>query len=243
MESRLRLFLLMPLLLRVCAASVLLTTSGCALFGREPVADTGPSSATVVGDASAPTTTAVTEPVIDPNIERRKVKVKRIDTENFEIGAYGGVLGIEDFGSNSVTGLRLGYHVTERFFVEGSFGRSRGGKSSAETLGLFTLINDADRNYSYYAVSAAWNALPGEVFIGPNRAYNSALYLIIGAGATTFGGDERFTVNGGFGYRVLMTDWLSARFDVRDYLYDTDLTGSKKVVNNLEASLGLSVFF
>jgi outer membrane beta-barrel protein len=104
-------------------------------------------------------------------------------------------------------------------------------------------MTDAQREYSYYGLSAGWNALPGEVFIGENRAYNTALYLIAGVGRTSFGGDERFTVNGGFGYRILLTDWLATHFDVRDYLYDTELTGKKKVVNNLEASLGLSFFF
>ena len=32
-------------------------------------------------------------------------------------------------------------------------------------------------------------------------------------------------------------------FDVRDHVYDIDLLGEKKIVNNLEAHLGLSIFF
>ena len=76
-----------------------------------------------------------------------------------------------------------------------------------------------------------------------NRAYNTAFYLIAGIGSTTFAGDDRFTVNGGFGYRMLPTDWLAVHFDVRDHVYDIDLLGEKKIVNNLEAHLGLSFFF
>jgi hypothetical protein len=30
---------------------------------------------------------------------------------------------------------------------------------------------------------------------------------------------------------------------VRDHVYDIDLLGEKKIVNNLEAHLGLSIFF
>src|SRR5882757_8309214 len=241
MESRLRLFLLMP----VRALGTMLSTGGCAVFNRNKAPDVAASNASAVpaaGDsATAPTTTTVTEPVIDPNIERRKVKVPKIKSSNFELGAYGGILSIEDFGSNSVYGARLAYHVTESFFLEGSYGRSRGGKTSAETLGgNLKLISDAAREYQYYALSAGWDALPGEVFIGENRAYNSALYLIVGAGDTKFAGDNRFTVNGGFGYRVLLNNWLSTHLDVRDYLFDSDLTGPKKVTNNLEATLGLS---
>jgi outer membrane beta-barrel protein len=234
MESRLRLFLLIPLLA--------MASSGCALFRHKTAADSEPATATVVDSASGPTTATVTEPVIDPKIERRKVKVAKIDSENFELGVYGGILSIEDFGSHSVVGARLAYHVTESFFLEGSYGMSKGGQTSAEQLG-FQLLTDSQRKYKYYALSAGWNALPGEVFIGENRAYNTALYLIAGVGRTDFANDQRFTVNGGFGYRILLTDWLATHFDVRDYLYDTDVTGEKKVVNNLEATLGLTFFF
>ncbi len=236
MESRLRLFLLMPLLV--------MASSGCALFGgRDTVADSEPGSAAVVESASGPTTAAVTEPVIDPQVERRTVRTPDIDSENFELGAYGGILGIEDFGSHPVIGARLAYHVTESFFIEGSYAQSKAGESSAESLGFFQLLTADQRKYSYYSLSAGWNALPGEVFVGRNRAYNTALYFIAGVGSTSFAGDNRFTVNGGFGYRILLTDWLATHLDVRDYLYDTDLLGKKKVVNNLEASLGLTFFF
>ncbi|MGE0115135.1 MAG: outer membrane beta-barrel domain-containing protein [Steroidobacteraceae bacterium] len=220
-----------------------LASSGCALFGRDAAPDSEPSSAAVVTSATGPTTTTVTEPVIDPKIERRRIKTPAIDSENFELGLYGGILGIEDFGSHAVVGARLAYHVTEGFFLEGSYAQSKAGASSAESLGFFQLLSDADRKYSYYALSAGWNALPGEVFVGENRAYNTALYLIAGVGSTSFAGDNRFTVNGGFGYRILLTDWLATHLDVRDYLYDTDLLGKKKVVNNLEATLGLTFFF
>lgn len=236
MESRLRLFLLMAL--------VAMSGSGCALFGRDkaPV-DDAPSQAAVIDAATGPTTAAVTEPVIDPKIERRKIKTPAIDSENFELGTYAGILGIEDFGSHAVVGARLAYHVTENFFLEGSYGMSKAGISSAESIGFFQLLTDNQRKYSYYALSAGWNALPGEVFVGENRAYNTALYFLVGAGSTRFAGDDRFTLNGGFGYRILLTDWLATHLDVRDYLYDTDLLGKKKVVNNLEASLGLTFFF
>jgi outer membrane beta-barrel protein len=235
MESRLRLFLLMPLLA--------MASSGCALFRHKAAADDGPSTAPVVTSASSPTTGSVTEPVIDPKIERRKIKTPKIESENWELGAYGGILSIEDFGSHSVVGARLAYHVTESFFLEGSYGISKGGVSSAESIGFFQLLTDSQRKYSYYALSAGWDALPGEVFVGENRAYNSSLYFIAGVGSTKFADDNRFTVNGGFGYRILLTDWLATHLDVRDYLYDTDLLGKKKVVNNLEATLGLTFFF
>jgi outer membrane beta-barrel protein len=217
---------------------------GCALFGGGDEPEATQAGVPAADSSAVPTDSPANSPVIEPEVERREIKRAKIDTEDFEIGAYFGMLNIEDFESHSVYGARLAYHLTEDFFIEGTYGRSEAGRTSYETLaGSAALLTDDERDYSYYALSLGWNALPGEVFIGENRAYNSAFYLVAGIGSTTFAGDDRFTVSGGFGYRVLPADWIAVHFDVRDHVYDIDLLGEKKIVNNLEAHLGLSVFF
>lgn len=231
--SRLRLLFLTAL-----AASAL---PGCAWFGRD--FDAAPEA--VADDAAIPVGSASSQqPIIDPQVERRTIKRPKIDTEDFEVGVYGGILSIEDFESNAVYGVRFAYNLTEDFFLEATAGQSQAGRTSYETLsGSAALLTDNERDYSYYALSAGWNALPGEVFIGKNRAYNTSFYLVTGIGSTRFAGDDLFTVNAGFGYRILPADWIAVNFDVRDYIFDTDLLGKKKIVNNLEAHLGLSIFF
>lgn len=231
--------------LRVLFLSVLATTAlpGCASFGAGATGD-DPFGALEDEQPIAAEDSPENRPVIEPRVERRRIKRSRIDTEDFEIGAYFGVLSIEDFESNTVYGARLAYHLTEDFFIEGTVGESKAGRTSYETLsGSAALLTDNERDYRYYALSLGWNVLPGEVFIGKNRAYNSAFYLVAGIGGTTFAGDDRFTVSGGFGYRILPTDWLAIHFDVRDHVFDIDIFGEKKIVNNLEAHLGLSIFF
>ena len=218
------------------------TLPGCALFRRdEPL----PPASDPQQQAAEPVTGEPSDKaIIEPEVERRKIKQTRIDTEDFEVGAYVGILSIEDFESNVVYGARLAYHLTEDFFLEGTVGRSRAGRTSYENLsGSADLLTDSERDYTYYALSAGWNALPGEIFLGKNRAYPTAFYLVAGIGSTRFAGDDRFTVNGGFGYRILPADWIAVHFDVRDHVYDIDLLGEKKIVNNLEAVLGLSIFF
>lgn len=223
------------LFLTLLAATVL---PGCSMFNRNRDA--------------APATTASAQPpaddanksIIEPQVERREIKRPRIEASDFEVGVYGGILSIEDFESNAVYGARFAYNLTEDFFLEATLGRSRAGRTSYENLsGSAELLTDSERDYTYYGLSAGWNALPGEVFVGKNRAYNTAFYLVTGIGSTRFGGDDLFTVNAGFGYRILPSDWIAVHFDVRDYIYDTDLLGKKKIVNNLEAHLGLSVYF
>ena len=182
--------------------------------------------------------------VIDPEVARRKIKEPAIDREDFEIGAYVGIMGIEDFGSNVSYGVRLAYHVTEGFFVEGTVGQSEGGLTSFEILsGGARLITDSERTMTYYNLNLGYNILPGEVFIGEGRAYNTNLYLIAGLGSTRFAGDDRFSVNVGAGYRFLLSDAVALHLDFRDHLFDIDLLGEEKTAHNLEGHLGFTVFF
>lgn len=226
MESRFRvLFLVVAILgLPGCAA-----TKNLFGFGQE---EAPPPSAEPPGQ------------VIDPQVERRKIKEPAIDREDFEIGAYGGIMAIEDFGSNVSYGVRLAYHITEGFFVEGTVGQSEGGLTSFEILsGGARLISDSERTLTYYNLNLGYNILPGEVFIGEGRAFNTNLYLIAGLGSTRFAGDDRFTVNVGAGYRFLLTDSIALHLDFRDHLFDIDLLGEEKTAHNLEGHLGLTVFF
>jgi len=210
-------------------------TSGCAatknLFG--------------IGDEEAPPPSA--EPpgqVIDPEVERREVKEPNIDREDFEIGAFAGIMSIEDFGADLVYGVRLAYHVTPGFFIEGSVGQTEAGLTSFEQLsGGARLMDDDERTFTYYNLNVGYNILPGEGFVGEGRAYNTNMYLIAGLGSTRFAGDDRFTVNFGAGFRFLLTDSMALHVDFRDHLFDIDLLGEEKTVHNLEGHIGLTVFF
>ena len=77
------------------------------------------------------------ESVIEPELERRTITEADIDSEDFEVGAYAGVMSIEDFGSNFVYGIRAAYHITEDFFAEAAYGRTEADETSYETLSVF----------------------------------------------------------------------------------------------------------
>ena len=226
MESRFRVLFLIV---------AMISLSGCAatknLFG--------------FGDKEAPPPTSEAPgQVIDPEVERREIKEPAIDREDFEIGAYVGIMSVEDFGTDVVYGVRLAYHITAGFFVEGTVGQTEAGLTSFEELsGGARLITDSQRTFTYYNLNLGYNILPGEVFIGEGRAYNTNLYLIAGLGSTRFAGDDRFTVNVGAGYRFLLSDSIALHLDFRDHLFDIDLLGEEKTAHNLEGHLGFTVFF
>ncbi len=194
--------------------------------------------------ASAEESLSIDDLGLTPVIERREVKIAGIDTEDFEIGISGGLLTVEDFESNPVAITHLTYHVSEDFFVQARYGISELGESSFDRLsGGASLLGSEEKDVSFYDLSLGINVFPGETFIWDRWAVNSSFYLVGGVGSTEFAGSERFTVNGGVGYRLIANDFISFNFQVRDHVFDTEITGTKKATHNIEMGAGISVFF
>jgi len=184
------------------------------------------------------------ERVITPDTQRREIRQAQVDTEDFEIGIFYGVMNVEDFGTNGVGGLRLAYHVSEDFFMEANYGVSTTRETSFEKLsGSTQILSDDQRDLSYYNLSVGYNILPGEIFFGEKYAFNSNFYLIGGVGNTNFADEEHFTYNVGIGFRFYATDWIAVHIDVRDHIFEHDLLGEDQVVNNLETHAGITFFF
>ncbi|WP_371195292.1 outer membrane beta-barrel domain-containing protein [Glaciecola sp. SC05] len=200
-------------------------------------------SLSVVSNAQAQASSNAQSPDIDPNIERRDIKEFDIDSENIEVTAFAGVISIEDFESNVIYGARIAYHVNENLFIEGTYGATTAGETSFEVLsGGAPFLTEAQRDYSYYDVSLGYN-FNGELFVTDNLVLNTDLYLTLGAGSTEFGGDERFTLSAGAGYRLLLTDFFAVRLDVRDHIFNSDIIGAEKNVQNLTYTISTSFFF
>lgn len=180
--------------------------------------------------------------VIQPEVSRRDVKIPKIKSSDYEIGVYAGDLNVENFGSNAVYGARLAYHVSEDFFVEGIYGRSTISDQTYCNIGL-CLFAQRQEDLTYYALSLGYNLFPSEIFLGRRYAMNSTVYLLAGVGNTDIAAENHFTVNVGFGFRVLPRDWLALHITLRDHLFNYDLLGTSKLTNNLELTGGLSVYF
>jgi outer membrane beta-barrel protein len=208
--------------------------TGCSWFHRAPKA-----AAEIVPEAPE-----ADPSIIDPQVQRRVVKTPKIKAKNFELGASFGALSIQDFGTNPLYGVRLAYHVTEDIFLEGYVARSKAGTTSLEDVfPNITVLSDSGRRFTYYDLDVGYNVLPGEVFLGRGRAFNTSLYAIVGMGAVKFADQDKFALNFGMGTRILLTDWLAMHMDVKDHVFETDITGRTKNVHNIEATLGFTYFF
>jgi outer membrane beta-barrel protein len=184
-----------------------------------------------------------TEQVVIPEVDRRDIEKPRFPSNDFEIGLFAGSYATQNFGASAVTGVRLGYHVTEDFFVEGAYAITKVSDASFRQVLPSGVFPEEKEKLKYYNLSVGVNVLPGEVFIGGKRAKPSAFYVIGGVGSTSFNEQRRPTYNLGAGLRVFLGDHIALQVDARDHIFSLDLLGKRQSTNNLEFTAGITAFF
>jgi len=183
------------------------------------------------------------EPVIVPQVERKPIRQPKFASNDFEIGVFAGTYATQNFGASAVSGIRLGYHITEDFFVQGAFGRSKVSDEAFRQVLPGGVFVNRKETLSYYNISAGYNLLPGEVFFGRGTAKASQGYILGGVGSTDFNDQRRQTYHFGFGYRLYWNDWLALQADVRDHVFTLDILGKRQSTQNLEVTAGITVLF
>lgn len=184
-----------------------------------------------------------TEQVIVPGVTRRVVRLPRFPSNDFELGAFVGTYSTQNFGSSTVGGLRLGYHITEDFFAEAVVAQTQVSDANYRQILPGGIFATELENLSYYNLSVGYNVLPGEVFFGTTRAWPFSLYVIGGVGSTSFNQQRRSTFNFGSGLRVFFNDTFSVQIDARDHIFSLDLLGKNQTTQNLEFTIGLTAAF
>lgn len=163
-----------------------------------------------------------------------------IDTEFFELGVFAGFINIEDFTSEEVYGVRSAFHATEDIFLEFNYATASVSKSSFEKK---TNSLTDERDYNYYDFLFGYKIFPGEVFPSTTSSLISSFHLVAGVGHTEFGGEENFTYVLGLGYRVAVTQQLVWNLDIRNYIYNSNLTKDDGSVHNIDFTSGISYLF
>jgi len=182
--------------------------------------------------------------LIEPQIERTEFDEALIDSSDFEIAAYTGYLAVDNFNTDFVTGIKLGYHVSEDFFVQASYGRGEVGETSYERLsGGAPLLSKKEREVEYYLIVLGFNLFPGEAFVTDSTTFNTVFYISGGVGTTTFAGDDRFTIAYAVGHRTLFADGFSLDIEMRDLIFEQDIFGTEEATNNLEFTVSLNLYF
>lgn len=183
------------------------------------------------------------EQIIQPKVVTQDISISKIDTEDFEVGAFFGLYTSEDFGSAAVQGINISYHVTEGLFVEATLGRTTLNRTSAEKQFNFDTLSGEDRELTYTSVMLGWNMLPGETYFGDSWAFPMALYLVSGIATTDFAGEDRATAAIGLGYRLLITDYMAFHLDFRLHSYKVVVLTEERTTKNTLMHTGVSFFF
>jgi len=201
------------------------------------------AASSVVAFAADPPPPAKSDQVVVPEVDRRDITVPKFPSNDFEIGLFGGTYATQNFGTSAVGGVKLGYHITEDFFVEGVYAQTKVSDENYRQILPGGVFPEESSKLSYYNLSIGYNILPGEVFIGSKRAKPSQLYVVAGVGSTKFNEQRRPTYNVGFGFRVFLTDAISLQVDMRDHIFSLDLLGTRQSTQNLELTGGFAFFF
>lgn len=182
-------------------------------------------------------------PDISPELERREVNIPNIDALDIELGLFGGILNVEDFGANYFYGVSGFFHITEDVFLNANYGRSRIKDDTFRRLNLPLFGESGKRDISEMNFLLGWNFLSGEMFWNRNHAYTADLYLVFGAGRVNFDKEDYFNLIGGLGAKILFTDWLALRFEAKVSEYESSFLGYEKKSHNIDAIAGFSVFY
>ena len=189
------------------------------------------------------TPAANNDQVVIPQVDRRDIEKPKFPSNDFEIGLFTGTFATQNFGSSWVYGARIGYHITEDFFVQGAYAQTKVSDELFRQILPGGILIPGTEKLSYYNLSIGYNLFPGEIFIGGRRARPSQFYLVAGVGSTKFADQKKPTFNLGFGYRLYLADWAALQLDLRDHIFSLDLLGKRQSTQNVELTGGLTVYF
>ena len=181
--------------------------------------------------------------VIVPQVERRDLGLPHYPSNDFEFGLYLGGMNVQNFGTSATAGARLGYHLTEDWFVEATYGQVKISDEAFRRILPGGVLNRVYERLQTYDLSVGYNVIQGEAFFGTKTAKLYDAYVTGGIGNTVFDGQRMQTWVYGFGSELFFNDRFAVRVDARNHLYHLDLLGERKLNQSYELTAGVSVLF
>jgi len=162
----------------------------------------------------------------------------------FEVTLLGGVYAADLLSASYLVSGALTYHVTEELGLEASFGYSRAESELVRAIeqdrGISLIRIDAP--VFLYQAHLVWTLAYGKLRWFGSEIGRFDLRLAIGGGITDNQAARGLTGSAGLGASFYVGEWFAVRVDVRDQILEQSILGESRIVNNLTATLGLSVF-
>ncbi len=161
-----------------------------------------------------------------------------------ELSALGGLYAADLLSSSYLVGGAYTFHFSEDLGLEASFGYTH---SHSEVVKIIEdrLATDLLKNRApVYLVQGhlLWSLAYGKLRWFGSHITRFDFNLALGGGITDNQAARGLTFSGGLGFKFYPTEWLGLRMDVRDNVLEQELLGESRIVNNLVATLGVSVF-
>ncbi len=161
-----------------------------------------------------------------------------------ELSVMGGIYAADLLSASYLLQAAYTFHVTEDLGLEASFAYSQ---SNSELVRII----ENDRGISLIRIDAPvyvyqahliWTLAYGKLRWFGDGISRFDFNLAIGGGLTDNQTARGLTFSAGLGIKFFFDEWFSIRFDVRDQVLQQELLGESTIVNNLTATLGLSIF-
>lgn len=165
--------------------------------------------------------------VVTPVLERPNVGVRKIASQDYELGTYFGTLLVKKSNTLGLVGFRAAYNATDSVFFETRYAFSAGIGANEEKFD----------NYQSANLAIGYHILPGDLYVSDRYTIPFVIYGIAGAGyAHTDKGFAAYDV--GAGIKILTFDRVAVRFEVQDQFFNR-----YGIDHNAEFSLGLAAYF
>jgi outer membrane beta-barrel protein len=188
---------------------------------------------------------------VDENIKadlfaKRKQRTTRErlfqQTNRHELTVQGGYYVSDLFDGTYTFGAAYTYHMTEDLGVEasGSYTRitSSGGPELERT---FAVLQGKPRRQLGFDADLVWVPAHAKMRLGGGISHLD-LTLALGGGVVDSVLSSDLAGNGGIGMKFFVGHAFAIRVDVRDHVFREQLLADREIVNDLTATLGLSLY-
>jgi outer membrane beta-barrel protein len=152
------------------------------------------------------------------------------------------VPGVRSVPMTGIFGFSYGYHMTEDFAVEATAAvtvlTSRGGPELERT---FAVLQGKPRRQLMFDADLVYSLAHAKMRFGGSITHLD-LYLAAGGGIVDSAVSSGVAGNGGFGMKFFLGHAFAIRFDLRDHVFQQELLGERLIVNDISATLGLSLY-
>lgn len=161
-----------------------------------------------------------------------------------ELSVMGGLYSADLLSSDWMLQGAYTFHVTEELGLEAAFAYTHADSEIVRIIendrGI-TLLREEAPVYVYQA-HLLWSIAYGKLRWFGGGITRFDFHLALGGGITDNQSARGLTFSGGLGFKFYLADWVALRIDVRDQVLQQEVLGESVIVNNIAATLGLSMF-